>query len=112
MPMITGANLHYPSILSLPSWKARTPISSLIRKFCGHVLPRHEGDPSSSSNVTIVYEKGGKLYRVRAKGAVLAIGSWIAKRIATDIPADYQEALTNILHGPTRETESTLSPNH
>jgi spermidine dehydrogenase len=60
----------------------------------------HEGPPSSADHVDVVYEKGGQLYRVKAKGAVLAIGSWVAKHIASDVPADYQDALGRIPHGP------------
>jgi spermidine dehydrogenase len=60
----------------------------------------HDGEPANADYVTVVYEKGGKLFRVKAKGAVLAIGSWVAKHIATDLPSNYVEALTNIFHGP------------
>jgi len=60
----------------------------------------HAGDPGSADHVDVVYEKNGQLYRVKTKGAVLAIGSWVAKHIARDVPADYQDALAAIPHGP------------
>jgi spermidine dehydrogenase len=60
----------------------------------------HEGQPVNSDGVEIVYEKGGQLYRVRAKAAILAIGSWIARHVATDVPDEYQQAMADILHGP------------
>jgi spermidine dehydrogenase len=60
----------------------------------------HEGTPSGAERVEVVYEKGGLLYRVKAKGVVLAIGSWVAKHIASDVSADYQDALARIPHGP------------
>jgi spermidine dehydrogenase len=60
----------------------------------------HEGDPGSAAQVSIVYEKGGQLYRVRAKGAVLAIGSWVAKHIVTDLPSEYSAACAQFLYAP------------
>ena len=60
----------------------------------------HEGDPATANRVDLVYEKGGHLYRVRARGAVLAIGSWVAKHIVTDLPRDYQAALDQFIYGP------------
>jgi spermidine dehydrogenase len=61
----------------------------------------HEGDPKSADLVSVVYEKGGQLYRVRAKGAALCIGSWVAKHIVTDLPSDYQAAFDQFFYGPT-----------
>jgi spermidine dehydrogenase len=60
----------------------------------------HAGDPKSAEYVDVVYEKHGQLHRVRTRGAVLAIGSWVAKHIARDLPPAYQAALASIPHGP------------
>jgi spermidine dehydrogenase len=60
----------------------------------------HEGDPKSADHVSVVYEKDGQLYRVRAKGAALCIGSWVAKHIVTDLPSDYGVAFNQFFHGP------------
>ncbi len=60
----------------------------------------HAGEANSTEQIDAVYEKEGRLYRVKAKGAVLAIGSWVAKHIARDVPAEYQDALAGIPHGP------------
>ena len=60
----------------------------------------HVGNPRSASYVEVLYTKDQQLYRVRARGVVLAIGSWVAKHIARDIPADYRDALDRIPHGP------------
>ena len=60
----------------------------------------HEGSLTGSERVSVVYEKGDKLYRVRAKGVVLGIGSWVARHIVTDLPSDYQTAFANLFHGP------------
>lgn len=50
--------------------------------------------------VSIVYEKNGKFYRVRAKGAVVAIGGWVAKHIVKDLPSEYQSAFDRMLYSP------------
>src|SRR5207245_697497 len=61
----------------------------------------HQGDSSATAeHVNLVYEKGGRLYRVRARGAVLAIGSWVAKHIVTDLPSEYRAACDQFLYGP------------
>jgi spermidine dehydrogenase len=78
-----------------------SPNSNLkMRLSATAVRVAHVGDPVTADHVTVVYEKGGTLFRVKAKGVVLAIGSWVAKHIATDVPADYAEAMANIFHGP------------
>jgi spermidine dehydrogenase len=60
----------------------------------------HEGTPSSAESVSVIYERGGRLYRVRSKAAILAIGGWVSKRIVTDLPSDYRAAFASFLHGP------------
>jgi spermidine dehydrogenase len=60
----------------------------------------HDGVPERADHVNLVYEKSGRLYRVKAKTAVLAIGSWVAKHIVTDLPEDYRIAFNNFYHGP------------
>src|SRR5262249_1583246 len=60
----------------------------------------HEGDPATAGHLNVIYAKDGQLYRVKAKGAALCIGSWIANRIARDVSAEYHEALKSIPHGP------------
>jgi spermidine dehydrogenase len=64
------------------------------------VRVNHEGDPKGADHVSIVYEKGGQLYRVRAKGAVMGIGSWVTKHIVADLPNDYRAAFDEYLFGP------------
>jgi len=60
----------------------------------------HDGDPKAASQVSVVYEKGGQLYSLKAKGVVLAIGSWVAKHIISDLPTEYRAALRQFLYGP------------
>jgi len=60
----------------------------------------HAGDPETADTINVVYAKSGRLYRVKAKGAALCIGSWIANRIARDVSPEYHEAMMSIPHGP------------
>ncbi|HEX6545729.1 MAG TPA: NAD(P)-binding protein, partial [Bryobacteraceae bacterium] len=53
---------------------------------------QHEGEPERAEAVRIVYLRDGKLYSVRARGVVVAGGSWTAKHILKDLPADQAAA--------------------
>ncbi len=61
---------------------------------------RPEGAPKTAELVSVVYEKGGRLYRVTARAAVVAIGSWVAKHIVRDLPNDYRSALDQFFYEP------------
>ncbi|MFL5582588.1 MAG: NAD(P)-binding protein [Gemmatimonadaceae bacterium] len=64
------------------------------------VRVEHEGDPASASHVAITYAKGGRLYRVRARAAVMAGGSWTTKHIVRDLPASHREAYAQFYRSP------------
>jgi spermidine dehydrogenase len=57
------------------------------------VRVEHDGDPESADTVSIVYEKAGRLHRVRAKAVVMGIGSWVAKHVVVGLPDDRRAAL-------------------
>ena len=61
---------------------------------------RHEGDPKTADLVSVVYEKGGRLYHVTARAAVVTIGSWMAKHIVSDLPDDYRVAFNRYFYLP------------
>jgi len=61
----------------------------------------HEGEPYTAEKVSLIYEREGRLYRVASRSVVLAIGSWVSKHIATDLPPSYRRALDQFLYGPT-----------
>jgi len=82
------------SVLDLPGSKRRMRLSSTA------VRVAHEGDPKSADHVAVVYEKGGRLYRVRAKGAVLCIGTQVTKHIVRDPPDAWRGAFEQFLYEP------------
>ncbi|HKN67907.1 MAG TPA: FAD/NAD(P)-binding protein, partial [Gemmatimonadaceae bacterium] len=64
------------------------------------VRVEHEGDPASASHVRVTYVKGGKLFRVRARGVVMAGGSWTTKHIVHDLPATHRDAYGQFYRSP------------
>lgn len=64
------------------------------------VRVEHEGPPERARHVWITYEKGGKLFRVKARGVVMASGGWVNKHIIRDLPEDIVAAYGSFHHSP------------
>ncbi len=64
------------------------------------VWVKHEGEPSKSEFVNVAYTRGGKLYRVRTRSAVMANGSWTTRHIVRDLSADHKEAYSQFYRAP------------
>jgi spermidine dehydrogenase len=60
----------------------------------------HEGEPARASHVRVTYVKGGRLFRVRARGVVMAGGSWTTKHIVHDLPTTHREAYAQFYRSP------------
>jgi spermidine dehydrogenase len=60
----------------------------------------HEGDPARASHVRVTYVRGGRLYRVRARGVVMAGGSWTTKHIVHDLPQGHRDAYAQFYRSP------------
>jgi spermidine dehydrogenase len=71
-----------------------------IRLGATAVSVRHDGDPAKASSVAIVYEKGGQLYRVKARSVVMAGGSWTTKHIVRDLPETHRQAYAQFYRSP------------
>jgi len=80
--------------LDLPGSRARIRLASTVL----HVS--HEGDPYRADSLQIIYEKNGQLFRVRARSAVMAGGSWTSKRIIADLPAAQRAAYSQFFRSP------------
>lgn len=61
---------------------------------------RHDGDPARASQLLISYVKDGSVFRLRALSAVMASGSWVAKKTVKDLPDDYREAYSHFHRSP------------
>ncbi|MGH9438341.1 MAG: NAD(P)-binding protein, partial [Terriglobia bacterium] len=82
------------SALDRPGQPARIRLGSTV------VWVKHEGNPSTSKFVTVAYTRGGKVYRLRARSAVLAGGSWTSKLIARDLPSQQRQAYDQFYRSP------------
>jgi spermidine dehydrogenase len=60
----------------------------------------HEGDPERADFLQIIYTQNGQLFRVRARSAVMAGGSWTAKHVARDLSAAYKTAYGQFFRSP------------
>ncbi len=64
------------------------------------VAVQHEGEPSKSEFVSVAYAKEGKLYKLRARSAVVAGGCWTAKHIVRDLPTTHRDAYEQFYRSP------------
>lgn len=64
------------------------------------VRVEHEGgDPYTSEFVSVTYIQGGKVYRLKARGVVMAGGGWVTKHVVRDLPAGLREAYDQFHYG-------------
>jgi len=54
----------------------------------------------AGNRITVTYQKGGKLYSVKARGVVMACGSRLTRRVVSDLPAAYTEAYSQFPVSP------------
>ncbi len=80
--------------LDAPQTYARVRLSSTA------IAVQHDGEPDKANFVNITYLKAGKLYRVKARSAVLAGGSWTTKHIVRDLPDTHRKAYDEFYRSP------------
>jgi spermidine dehydrogenase len=78
----------------------RAGAAARIRLDSTAVWLKHDGEPEKSESVTVVYTRGGKTYRVKARSVVMAGGSWTTKHIVRDLPDDRREAYSQFHRSP------------
>ena len=71
-----------------------------IRLASTAVWVQHEGKPSTSNFVTVVYTRDGKLYRIKARSVVMAGGCWTTKRVIRDLPEAHRQAYDQFYRSP------------
>ncbi|MCY4360627.1 MAG: NAD(P)-binding protein [Gammaproteobacteria bacterium] len=71
-----------------------------IRLDATAVHVEHNGKPDRADLVNVVYHRGGKLYRVKARTVVMASGGWVNKHILHDLPKPHREAYQQFHHAP------------
>ena len=60
----------------------------------------HEGDAKRAETVVITYAQNGQLFRVRARSAVMAGGSWTTKHVVSDLPPAHKTAYAQFFRSP------------
>jgi len=80
--------------LDSPAGTARVRLSSTV------VSVRHNGDPTKTDSLSIAYAKDGKVYRLKARSAVMAGGSWTTKHIVADLPPEHRNAYAQFYRSP------------
>jgi spermidine dehydrogenase len=78
----------------------RDGAAARIRLNSTAVWVKHDGEPSKSETVSIIYTRDGKLYRVHARLVVMAGGSWTTRHIVRDLPSDHVEAYRQFYRAP------------
>jgi spermidine dehydrogenase len=87
-------NIVNLSALDTPQTSARIRLSSTA------ISVQHDGEPGKANSVNIVYLKDGRLYRVKARSAILAGGSWTTKHIVRDLPESHRKAYAEFYRSP------------
>jgi spermidine dehydrogenase len=85
--------INFPA-LDRPGNTVRIRLSSTV------VAVQHEGDPAKAKRVTVWYEHGGRLYKVHAKGVVLAGQQHVNRHLCRDISQAHREAMATFHHAP------------
>ena len=80
--------------LDVAGAKARLRLSSTA------VSVQHDGDPAKASTLSITYARDGKIYRVKARSAVMAGGSWTTKHVCTDLGEAQRAAYAQFYRSP------------
>ncbi|MEX2154707.1 MAG: FAD/NAD(P)-binding protein [Gemmatimonadaceae bacterium] len=89
-------------------WRNRVRFAALdragqptrIRLKATVIRVEHHGNPANAPHVAITYAKGGRLFRVRARGVVMSGGSWTTKHIVRDLPSSHREAYAHFYRSP------------
>jgi spermidine dehydrogenase len=90
---VTRGPIHFAA-LDVAGAAARLRLSSTAFSV------RHDGDPEKAATLSIAYEKDGKVFRVKARSAVIAGGSWTAKHILQDLPEAQRKAYAQFYRSP------------
>jgi len=64
------------------------------------VAIQHEGSPDSARSVIVTYAKGGKLFKVRARGVICCGQQHANRHICRDVSSEVREAMNGFHHAP------------
>jgi spermidine dehydrogenase len=90
---VTTHDINFAA-LDTPQTNARIRLSSTA------ISVQHDREPDKSNFVVVSYLKNGKIYRVKARSAVLAGGSWTTRHIVQDLPVSHRRAYAEFYRSP------------
>ena len=61
----------------------------------------HLGKPENADYVQVTYLKDAKLWKLRARAVVMAVGGWVNRRVVRDLPEEKHAAFEQFLHSST-----------
>ncbi len=93
MEAVCRNDINFPA-LDQPQSPARIRLNSTA------VWVKHDGDPEKSESLSILYTRAGKIYRVKARTAVMAGGGWTTKHVVRDLPQAQQAAYSQFYRSP------------
>ncbi len=90
---VTRNNVNF-AVFDRPESRARLRLNATA------LSVSHEGHPQRAESLQIVYSQNGQLFRVRARSAVMAGGSWTTKHIVRDLSAAHKYAYAQFFRSP------------
>jgi spermidine dehydrogenase len=78
----------------------RAGSAARIRLGSTAVSVQHDGDAAKAGTLTVAYTRGGKVYRAKARSAIMAGGSWTTRHIVRDLPAAQRDAYAQFYRSP------------
>ncbi|MEH6610469.1 MAG: NAD(P)-binding protein [Halioglobus sp.] len=103
IPDIYGEADKLSEVLSNPvDWDVIDKPNSPVRMRLGSLVVNvaHNGPVSSAKHVNVTYLKDEKMHRVKAHRVIMAGQQHLNKRVVTDLPPNYIEAMESFMHAP------------
>ena len=103
IPGIYGETRDINDVLSNPvDWKVMDKPGSPVRMRLSTLVVNveHDGSANSARTVKVTYLKDGEMRRVKAARVVMAGQQHLNKRVVTDLPVEYREAMDQFMHAP------------
>ena len=99
---ITGPNTLEGVCRGRVNFHALDQSGKQLRSRLGSTVVRveHDGPSEKSRFVHVTYTRDGKVYRLKARGVVMAGGSWTTKNVVIDLPSEQRDAYAQFFRSP------------
>jgi spermidine dehydrogenase len=93
VPAVCRGRVNFTA-LDQPGSSARIRLNSTA------IWIEHDGGPANAEFVSVIYIKGSKAYRLKARSVVMAGGGWTTKNIVRDLPTQHRDAYSQFYRSP------------